>query len=106
MKKLKTILLLLLTIIIIISCDGVDSKDDIISEILKTEIRHIKRYNKLEKISKDTLTMNYIKKVKDTLKSEALMTKGLLTGNSGIMFGNLKDSKNLIEEYIKLCKNK
>jgi hypothetical protein len=102
MKKL----LLLSVILLSISCDGIDSKDDSLEAILKLEIIHIKRYNQLLELSKsnkDTAVSNYITKVKDTLKDDALTVKGLVNGNSGIMFGKLSNSKNKIEKYIKLC---
>ena len=102
MKKL----LLLFVILLSISCDGIDSKDEIVTIVLKTETKHLKRYNKLlelTKNSKDTVISNYIIKVKDTLKNEALTAKGIIEGNSGIMFGEMKDSKNKMNEYIKLC---
>jgi hypothetical protein len=102
MKKL----LLLFVILLSISCDGIDSKDETINTVLKMETEHLKRYNKLlelTKNSKDTLVSNYIIKVKDTLKNEALTAKGIIEGNSGIMFGEMKDSKNKMNEYIKLC---
>ena len=41
MKKL----LLLLTIFLLISCDGIDSKDHIVELVLKAETKHLKRYN-------------------------------------------------------------
>lgn len=102
MKKL----LLLLVILLTISCDGFDSKDEIVETVLKVETTHLKRYNQLLQLtnnSKDTLISNYIIKVKDTLKNEALIVKGVIDGNSGIMFGEMKNSKNKINEYIKLC---
>lgn len=102
MKKL----LLLFVIVLSTSCDGFDSKDEEIESVLKNEIVHIKRYNKLlelTKNSKDTFVSNYIIKVRDTLKNEALIAKGIIDGNSGIMFGELKNSKNKMENYLKLC---
>lgn len=102
MKKL----LLLFVILLSISCDGFDPKDNEIETVIKVETNHIKRYNqllKLTKNSKDTIVSNYIVKIKDTLKYEALVAKGLIDGNSGIMFGKLSNSKNKIDEYIKLC---
>lgn len=102
MKKL----LLLLVILLSISCDGIDSKDQLIESVLKVETTHLKRYNQLlqlTKNSKDTVVSNYIIKVKDTLKNDALTAKGIIEGNSGIMFGEMKNSKNKIDEYIKLC---
>lgn len=102
MKKL----LLLLVILLIISCDGIDPKDDSIEKVLTIETIHLKRYNhllNLSKNSKDTLISNYIIKVKDTLKNEALVAKGLIDGNSGIMFGKLSNSKNKMNDYLKLC---
>lgn len=102
MKKL----LLLLTIFLLISCDGIDSKDGIVEAVLKVETTHLKRYNKLlqlTKYNKDTVISNYIIKVKDTLKSDALTAKGIIEGRSGIIIGEMKNSKNKINEYIKLC---
>ena len=102
MKKL----LLLLIILLSISCDGIDSKDQFSESVLKVETTHLKRYNQLlqlTKNSKDTVVSNYIIKVKDTLKNDALTAKGIIEGNSGIMFGEMKNSKNKIDEYIKLC---
>ena len=102
MKKL----LLLLTIFLLISCDGIDSKDHIVELVLKAETKHLKRYNQLlqlTKHNKDTLISNYIVKIKDSLKNDALEAKGLVDGKSGIMFGEFKNSKNKIDEYIKLC---
>lgn len=103
---MKKILLLTLAIFSLISCDGIDSKDDIVESILKVETEHIKRYNKLlqlTKINKDTIVSNYIIKVKDSLKNDALEVKGLIDGNSSIMFGEFKNSKHKLDEYIKLC---
>lgn len=102
MKKL----ILLVIILLSISCDGIDSKDQIVESVLKVETIHLKRYNKLlqlTKNNKDTLISNYIIKVKDSLKNDALIVKGLINGNSGIMFGKLSNSKNKIDNYIKLC---
>lgn len=101
MKKL-----LLLVILLSISCDGIDSKDQLIESVLKVETTHLKRYNQLlqlTKNSKDTVVSNYIIKVKDTLKNGALEAKGLIDGKSGIMFGEFKNSKHKLDEYIKLC---
>lgn len=105
MKKL--LLLIIILLLLSISCDGIDSKDEMIEDVIKIETTHLKRYNKILQISKnneDTIVSNYIIKVKDTLKNEALTAKGIIEGNSGIMFGKLSNSKNKIDEYIKLCK--
>ena len=90
----------------LISCDGIDSKDSIISQVLKIETVHLKRYNTLQKLSKDTATVNYISKVKDSLKLDAFEAKGVLNSRSGIMHGSLSESKVMLDEYIELCKNK
>lgn len=102
---MKKLLLLLGVVLTLTSCDGIDSKDKLISTVLKIETEHLQRYNKLQKMSKDTAVVNYISKVKDSLKSDALEAKGILEGESGVMYGSLKDSKNMVDEYIELCKN-
>jgi hypothetical protein len=102
MKKLITILILLFTLV---SCDGLDSKDEIINEIINLEIKHVKQYNKIQKISKDTIVINYITKLKDSLKNDAIESKITIYSNSGMLFGSLTDSKIRINEYIELCKN-
>jgi len=102
MKKLLSILVLSITLI---SCDGIDNKDKLLSTIIESDTKHLQRYNTLQKISKDTSVVNYISKLKDSLKLEAIEAKGTLSGASGIYFGSLTKSQILVEDYIKLCKN-
>jgi len=101
MKKLLSILVLSITLI---SCDGIDNKDKLLSTIIESDTKHLQRYNTLQKISKDTSVVNYISKLKDSLKLEAIEAKGTLSGASGIYFGSLTKSQILVEDYIKLCK--
>ena len=107
MKNLLLLLLLLLlgAVLVLTSCDGIDSKDKLISSILKVETEHLQRYNKLQKVSKDTALVNYISKIKDSLKTEALVAKGTLEAKSGIINGSLENFKKILDEYIELCKN-
>ena len=102
MKKLILGAILLFSIL---SCDGLDSKDELISKVLKIETEHLQRYNRIQKTSKDTATINYIHKLKDTLRADAFKASGTIEASSGIMIGSMTKSKAILEEYIKLCEN-
>ncbi len=102
MKKLLLGAILLFSML---SCDGIDSKDGIISAVLKVETNHLKEYNKIQKLTKDTIVINHISKLKDSLKLDAVKCEGLVEGRTGIMFGSMAKSKQMLKEYIKLCKN-
>ena len=103
MRKLLLGAILLFSVL---SCDGIDSKDGIISSVLKSETNHLKEYNKIQKLSKDTVIFNHICRLKDSLKVDAVKIEGRLEGESGLMFGSMTESKQILKEYIKLCNNK
>jgi hypothetical protein len=102
MKKVLTFLLLSL---MFISCNDINNIDDKLSTVIKVEIEHLKRYNNIQKLSKDTVVINYIIKVKDSLKISAIKSQGLIEGKTGLIFGDLKKPQEELKKYIKLCKN-
>jgi len=102
-SKIMKKVLVLFGMVFLLSCDGISSKDKVISSVLESETRHLKRYNELQKISKDTAVVSYLSKLKDSLKLEAIESRGVLKSNSGIIYGSLENSQIMVEEYIKLC---
>lgn len=99
---MKKLILLFITILLI-SCNGINNADPLLTNVIKNEIKHIDNYNKIRKISKDSNVNKYIDSLKINFKNDAIITKTILINKKGIIFGNLKESQNLLEEYIKKC---
>lgn len=96
MKKIWYITLLSLPLIIT-SCE---SKDDLISLIIKTEQENLNNYNNIKRMTTDTVVVNFIDSLKNHYVKDAYEVKGALKSNTGIINGGLEKSLILINTYI------
>jgi len=107
MKKILYFTLILLSLTVI-SCDGgisdlfsvTSNTDEIISSQMKTEQIHLNNYNKIKRMTTDTLVIKFI----DSLKKDYVKTvhevKGMVQSHVGFTHGNLKESLTNINTYI------
>jgi PBP1b-binding outer membrane lipoprotein LpoB len=99
MKKLAAILLIALTLT---SCSNalIADGDQYMSSIVKISQIDLDRLHQIKRSTTDTVVINYINSVKDTLKIEAYRTQGMITLKDDESFTSFVKTKEALRIYI------
>lgn len=68
--------------------------------MVKTEQNHLNNYNKIKRITNDTVVVHYIDSIKKEYMKSTYETKGVIESHVGIVHGDLRKSLSLINTYI------
>ena len=94
---MKTIIIILALLLILLFTYS--NQDEIIGSIIKTEQKHLDRYNQIKRTTTDSLTKSYIDSIKNILRKDAKNTENLINENKNIL-NSLSNSDSLIKIYI------